>query len=568
MKIALAQFNPTVGDFSGNAARILDLAGQAKSRGAHLTVFSELCVCGYLPLDLLERPAFLERNKREVLALAEKTPLPILVGYAGNSTSAIGKPAFNAAALLANGTILFEQHKMLLPTYDVFDESRYFQPASTQTIYGFESTPLGITVCEDIWNDKNFWAKPLYERDPVTELVAQGAKIIVNVSASPYTLGKSKMRVDMLRSLAQTHACPVVYVNQVGGNDTLVFDGCSMALTANGEIAAQAKAFEDDLVLFDTITNAGDIHEQTPHIKSDSSASRELSPQEPTLCTQPDDIEAALSALVVGTRDYVRKCGFQRVLVGLSGGIDSAVVACIAAAAVGKQNVTGVAMPGPYSSEGSIRDARLVAENLGINFHILPIGEIFASYKRTLSELFAGRPEDIAEENLQARARGNLLMALSNKFGAMVLSTGNKSEMAVGYCTLYGDMAGGLAVISDVPKTMVYELAPILNKDRELIPRATIEKPPSAELRPNQTDQDSLPPYDVLDRILKSYVEEVRTPEEISQLYGFPLDLVRAIAIKVDRNEYKRKQAPPGLKITSRAFGFGRPFPIASKFTP
>jgi NAD+ synthase (glutamine-hydrolysing) len=556
MKIALAQFNPTVGDFAGNTARILDLAAQAKDKGADLAVFSELCVCGYLPLDLLERPAFLERNKREVACLAQKAPLPILVGYAGNSTGLIGKPAFNAAALLAGGKIAFEQHKMLLPSYDVFDESRYFQPASAQNVFAFHGTDLGITVCEDIWNDKNFWSKPLYERDPVTELIGQGASIIINISASPYTIGKRRVRLDMLRSLARAHSCPVVYVNQVGGNDSLVFDGNSIALNADGSIAAQAKSFEEDIVLFDTATGSGELHAQPS-----GEPLGELSEDD-------DEIECALSALVTGTRDYVRKCGFKTVLVGLSGGIDSAVVASIAAAAVGKDNATGVAMPGPYSSEGSLRDARAVAQNLGIQFRVLPIGEIFASYRDTLRETFAGRPEDITEENLQARARGNLLMALSNKFGAMVLSTGNKSEMAVGYCTLYGDMAGGLAVISDVPKTMVYELARLMNRKREVVPQATIEKPPSAELRPNQTDQDSLPPYDVLDRILKAYVEEVRTPEQISELYGFPLDLVRAIAVKVDRNEYKRKQAPPGLKITSRAFGFGRPFPIASKFAP
>ena len=545
MKIALAQFNPTVGDFAGNSARILDFAAQAKSKGANLAVFSELCVCGYLPLDLLERPAFLERNRQEVACLAKKTPLPILVGYAASSESATGKLAYNAAALLASGQIAFEQHKMLLPTYDVFDESRYFQPAARQSVYALDGTTLGVTICEDIWNDKTFWARQMYDRDPVAELVGQGASLIVNLSASPYTIDKRGVRLGMLRSLAQAHRCPVVYVNQVGGDDSLVFDGSSLAITADGRIAAQASSFAEDLVFFDTAAESGDVHPQPA-----------------------DEIECTLAALVSGTRDYVRKCGFQKVLVGLSGGIDSAVVACIAAAAVGKENVTGVAMPGPYSSEGSIRDARAVAQNLGIHFQVLPIGEIFSSYRQALREPFAGLPEDIAEENLQARARGNLLMALSNKFGAMVLSTGNKSEMAVGYCTLYGDMAGGLAVISDVPKTMVYELARVINREREVVPRATMEKPPSAELRPNQTDQDSLPPYDVLDCILKAYVEEVRTPEEISRKFGFPLDLVRSIAIKVDRNEYKRKQAPPGLKITSRAFGFGRPFPIAERFAP
>jgi NAD+ synthase (glutamine-hydrolysing) len=545
MKIALAQFNPTVGDFSGNSARILDLARQAKQSGADLAVFSELCVCGYLPLDLLERPGFLERNREEVACLAAKTPLPILVGYARSTDGPTGKQVRNAAALLADGQVLFEQYKMLLPTYDVFDESRYFQPAKEQHIYSFHSEQLGVTICEDAWNDKNFWAKPLYDRDPVAELVGQGARLIVNISASPYTIHKRALRVDMLRALARSHRRPLIYVNQVGGDDTLVFDGGSLALTADGAIAAHARSFEEDLVLFDTATGQGDIRAQPA-----------------------DEISSVLQALIVGTRDYVRKCGFRQVLVGLSGGIDSAIVACIAVAAVGKENVTGVGMPSPYSSEGSVNDARQLAANLGIRFEVLPIAQIFDAYRSTLREVFAGRPEGVAEENVQARIRGNLLMAMSNKFGSLLLSTGNKSELAVGYCTLYGDMAGGLAVISDVPKTMVYELAALINREREVIPRATIEKPPSAELRPNQKDTDSLPPYDVLDRILKAYVEEVKTPEEIAADYGFPIDLVRSIALMVDRNEYKRKQAAPGLKITSRAFGFGRPFPLAQKFLP
>jgi NAD+ synthetase len=545
MKIALAQFNPTVGDFSGNSARILEMARQAKERGADLAVFSELCVCGYLPLDLLERPGFLQRNREEVDCLAAKTPLPILVGYARSTDGPTGKRVKNAAALLADGQILFEQYKMLLPTYDVFDESRYFQPAGEQQIFSFHAEQLGITVCEDVWNDKNFWAKPLYERDPVTELVGQGAGLILNISASPYTIHKRALRLDMLSALAKRHRRPLIYVNQVGGNDTLVFDGGSLALTADGQLAAQARSFEEDLVMFDTATGKGEIRPQPA-----------------------DEISAVLEALICGTRDYVRKCGFRQVLVGLSGGIDSAVVAVIAVAAVGKENVTGVGMPSPYSSEGSVNDARQLAKNLGINFHVLPISQIFDAYRGTLREVFAGRPEGVAEENIQARVRGNLLMAMSNKFGSLLLSTGNKSELAVGYCTLYGDMAGGLAIISDVPKTMVYELAQLINRERELIPHETIEKPPSAELRPNQKDTDSLPPYDVLDRILKAYVEDVKTPEQIAADNGFPIDLVRSIALMVDRNEYKRKQAAPGLKITSRAFGFGRPFPLAQKFLP
>ena len=443
------------------------------------------------------------------------------------------------------GKIIFLQHKMLLPTYDVFDESRYFQPAREQNIFLFQGQQLGITICEDIWNDKNFWAKQLYERDPVAELVGKGAALLINISASPYTIDKRALRVNMLRSLAKTYGRPLIYVNQFGGNDSLVFDGGSLAILPDGRIAAQARVFEEDLVMFDTETGSGDIHPQ-PEI----------------------ELEVALQALICGTRDYVCKSGFHKVVVGLSGGIDSAVVAAIAVAALGRENVLGVSMPSPYSSEGSRTDARLLAENLGIEFLTLPISEVFSAYLAALSEPFKGFSENVAEENLQARIRGNFLMALSNKFGSMVLSTGNKSELAVGYCTLYGDMAGGLALLSDVPKTMVYELAGLINRKREVIPLASIEKPPSAELRPNQKDQDSLPPYDVLDRILKAYIEEVISPAEIAARYNYDIELVRAIALKVDRNEYKRRQAAPGLKITSRAFGMGRPFPIVQKFIP
>jgi NAD+ synthase/NAD+ synthase (glutamine-hydrolysing) len=546
MKIALAQFNPTVGDFEGNAARIVSLATQAKQRGADLAVFSELCVCGYLPLDLLERPAFIERNHETLKCIAMQMPLPAIVGYAGRvERDRAGKSIANKAALIDEGRVVFEQSKMLLPTYDVFDESRYFQPGERQYVYGLDREQLGITVCEDVWNDKTFWANPLYARDPVTELVAQGSSVLLNISASPYTLEKRTLRLQMLRSLARHHRRPIVYVNQVGGDDSLIFDGASIAITPDGRIAAQAKAFEEDVVLFDTVTGEGEIH------------------------AQPDDeIAYAYQALVTGTRDYVRKCRFSKTIVALSGGIDSAVVASIAVAALGPGNVLGVSMPGPYSSEGSRTDAKALADNLGIEFLTIPIGEVFQSYRKVLESAFGGRKSDTTEENIQARIRGNCLMALSNKFGSMVLSTGNKSESAVGYCTLYGDMAGGLAVISDVPKMMVYELAEYINRERELIPHSTITKPPSAELRPDQKDTDSLPPYEVLDRILKAYIEEVKAPEQIAAELGYDLKLVREIAALVDRNEYKRKQAAPGLKITSRAFGFGRPFPIAQRFIP
>ena len=545
MKIALAQFNPTVGDFEGNSARILSLAETARQRGADLAVFSELCLCGYLPQDLLERPSFIDRNHQELKDLAAKLPLPAVVGYAGRVKNGTGKSIANKAALICSGRVVFEQSKMLLPTYDVFDESRYFQPAGKQFAYGFGKEQLGITICEDVWNDKNFWAECRYDRDPVTELIGQGITVLLNISASPYTIDKRALRLEMLQSIALNQHRPIVYVNQVGGDDSLIFDGASMALTAEGKVAAQALAFEEDLVLFDTVTGEGEIHKQ-PH----------------------EEIAYAYRALITGTQDYVRKCGFKKVLVGLSGGIDSSVVAAIAVDALGASNVLGVSMPGPYSSEGSKSDAKELAHNLGIELITLPIGGVFDAYQKALAPAFGSQPVDVTEENIQARIRGNYLMAISNKFGSMVLSTGNKSELAVGYCTLYGDMAGGLAVISDVPKLMVYELAAWINRERELIPRSSIDKVPSAELRPNQKDEDSLPPYDVLDRILKAYIEDLRSPREIADHYGFDLQLVRDIALLVDRTEYKRKQAAPGLKITSRAFGFGRPFPIAQRFIP
>ncbi len=544
MKIALAQFNPTVGDFEGNRARILELAREAQSGGADLALFSELCLCGYPPQDLIERPSFAVRNQHELLCLAREIPLPSLVGFVGKAQDNTGKPVANSAALIAPGKILFEQRKMLLPTYDVFDETRYFQPAHTQYVFPFHAEKLGVTICEDSWNDKTFWPERLYERDPVAELVGKGSSIILNLSSSPYTMGKRGLRHDMLRTIALERGIPVVYVNQVGGNDSLVFDGSSIAFTPDGRVAALARSFDEDLIFFDTATGKGDIH---PEIE--------------------DEFEAAYCALVIGTRDYVRKCGFRKVVVGLSGGIDSALVAVIAAEALGTENVLGVAMPGPYSSEGALRDAQQLAKNLGIELLTLPINDTFATYREILTAPFAGLPEDVTEENLQARIRGNLLMALSNKFGSLVLSTGNKSELAVGYCTLYGDMAGGLAVISDVPKTMVYDLAAFVNRRKPVIPQAIITKAPSAELRPNQTDQDTLQPYEDLDRILKAYVEDLQSPEQIAEECLLPLELVRSVTLQVDRSEYKRKQAPPGLKITSKAFSVGRRFPLAQKFS-
>jgi NAD+ synthase (glutamine-hydrolysing) len=544
MKIALAQFNPTVGDFEGNAARILELAVAAQQGGADLAVFSELCLCGYPPQDLIERPTFAERNQSELVRLARSIPIPSLVGFVGKAQDDTGKPVANTAALIGHGRILFEQRKMLLPTYDVFDETRYFQAAHTQHAFRFGPEILGITVCEDCWNDKNFWAQRLYERDPVAELIGKGSTILLNISSSPYTIDKRSLRLDMLRATAKQHRVPLLYVNQVGGNDSLVFDGSSVAFMPDGRIAALARSFEEDLVFFDSSAGSGDMRP-----------------------AMDDELEAAYRALVIGTRDYVRKCGFRKVVIGVSGGVDSALVATIATDALDPENVLGVAMPGPFSSDGSLRDARSLAKNLGIPILVLPITDTFNSYRKTLEDTFAGLPDDVTEENMQARIRGNLLMALSNKFGSLVLSTGNKSETAVGYCTLYGDMAGGLAVISDVPKTMVYELASFANRAKERIPKAVLTKAPSAELRANQTDQDTLPPYEVLDRILKAYVEDLRAPEEIAREFGYPSDLVRSVTLQVDRNEYKRKQAPPGLKVTSKAFSVGRRFPLAQKFS-
>jgi NAD+ synthase (glutamine-hydrolysing) len=543
MKIALAQINPTVGDFAGNVGRILDFAGRARERGAELVVFSELCLCGYLPHDLVERPDFLERNRSELERLARNVPLPAVVGFVGRARAQTGKRAANCAAILAGGRVVFEQQKMLLPTYDVFDESRYFQPATSQAVFPFCGNQIGLTICEDIWNDKRFWANRLYERDPVAELTAGGANLLINISSSPFTIDKRSLRRDMLRAIARERRLPVVYVNQVGGNDSLIFDGSSMAVLPDGRIAAQAAAFEEDLVLFDTEAGSGELH------------------PEPS-----DELEIVHQALLCGTRDYLRKCGFSDVVIGLSGGIDSSLVAAIAVEALGPEKVLGVAMPGPYSSGGSLRDARELADNLGIRLVTIPIGEVFQAYRAALDPMFAGLPEDVTEENIQARIRGNVLMALSNKFGSLVLSTGNKSELAVGYCTLYGDMAGGLAVISDVPKVMVYEMARLINARRPVIPPPVLTKPPSAELRANQTDQDTLPPYEVLDRILKAYVEDLKSPEDIAAHFGFAIELVRDVASRVDRNEYKRQQAAPGLKVTSKAFGVGRRFPIAQKY--
>jgi len=544
VRIALGQINPTVGDFENNAAKIIDCAQRARDGGAELVVFSELCVCGYPPRDLVEKRAFVEANCRSASQIAESARgMALIVGLVTPAQSETGKSVMNSAALLRDGRVEQIQSKMLLPTYDVFDEMRNFAPAKCQQVIPFGGRKLALTVCEDAWNDKHFWDRRLYGIDPVEMLMGAGANFVINISASPFHVGKREFRTSMLAAIAREYKAPLVMVNQVGGNDQLVFDGSSLALGPDGRVVAQAKSFEEDLVFFDTETLAGDLHPQIEGAEA-----------------------SAYAALVLGTRDYVRKCGFARVIIGLSGGIDSALTACIAVDALGAENVTGVGMPGPYSSPGSLDDARALAANLGIRFETLPIGTVFDDFRQTLRPAFAGRREDVTEENIQARIRGTLLMALSNKFGALVLTTGNKSELAVGYCTLYGDMVGGMAVISDVPKTMVYRLARFVNSRRPVIPQATLEKPPSAELRPNQTDQDTLPPYEVLDTILEDYIEDLKTPEQIAAERHYDLALVRRVARMVERSEYKRQQAAPGIKITEKAFGMGRRFPIAQKF--
>ena len=543
VKIALGQINPTVGDFSGNAAKIIDFSRRAQSSGAGMILFPELSVCGYPPRDLVERPSFVARNRETVERIAADTRgIAVICGLVTAAHSDAGKAAMNSAALLMDGKVAFIQSKMLLPTYDVFDEMRNFAPAKSQELFSFCGNRMALTICEDAWNDKRFWDKRLYTVDPVESLIHAGGNFVLNISASPFWIGKRELRRDMLASIARQHKVPVVLVNQIGGNDSLVFDGSSLVLNREGHVIAQGRSFEEDLIYFDSQDLSGELHAQI--------AGEEAS---------------VYSALVLGTRDYMQKCGFQKAIIGLSGGIDSALTAVVATDAVGPENVIGVGMPGPYSSPGSIDDARSLATNLGIRFELLSINPAYEAYRQTLRDVFAGQREDVTEENIQSRARGTLLMALSNKFGAIVLSTGNKSELGVGYCTLYGDMVGGLAVISDVPKTLVYRLSEYVNSRRSVIPQATLEKPPSAELRPDQKDSDSLPPYEVLDAVLEDYVEDCHPAERIAADRALDIEVVRRVIRLVDRAEYKRQQAAPGLKISPKAFGYGRRFPIAAK---
>jgi NAD+ synthetase len=540
MKIGLAQLNPTVGDLRGNFEKIASAYDRLVAAGADLVLTPELAITGYPPQDLVFKSRFVPETLATLERLhARVSKAPLLVGFVDRNEGR-GKPFHNAAALLESGQPIRKTYKSLLPTYDVFDEDRYFEPGRGAEPFAVCGKKVGVTICEDIWTE-HYLPRPLYDVEPVRGLIERGAEIIVNLSASPFGLHKPAVRHEMVGALARTYQRPICYCNAVGGNDQLVFDGTSIAVNSSGALIAQLQSFREDEAIVDT--EAGSTIEFREGEMS-------------------EDLFAALS---LGVRDYLRKCDFKSAVLGLSGGIDSAVVATIAVDALGAENVVGVSMPTQYSSRGSIDDALALARNLGIKCFQIPIGKAFETFRAQFSEIFSGLPEDTTEENMQPRLRAMTLMALSNKFGHLLLTTGNKSELAVGYCTIYGDMAGGLAVISDVPKTLVYQLARWINRKREIIPRSTIDKPPSAELKPNQTDQDTLPPYEILDEILRLYVEENLSARDIVSR-GFDEKTVRWVQRRVDLNEYKREQAAPGLKVTSRAFGLGRRMPIAQKF--
>jgi NAD+ synthase (glutamine-hydrolysing) len=549
LKIGLLQLNSTVGDFAANRRKLLAGYEKAVALGAEFILAPELFLCGYPPRDLLQRADFIDAN----LAALEETAksagaIPLCVGYVDRNPEKPGRALRNATAVLQNGKILWRTHKSLLPTYDVFDEDRYFEPAKTVEPFEFNGHKLGITICEDIWNDEDFWPERLYRRDPVRELISQGAEIILNISASPWHDSKERTRLEMLRRVARDEKIPLAQVNLVGANDELIFDGHSVVLNSSGKIIALGKGFVEEVSVVDLDSK---IANQKSQIKNDF----EFPPRE----------QQIFSALSLGIRDYVLKCGFKSVILGLSGGIDSALVAVLAADALGAENVLGVAMPARYSSEGSLNDAAALAKNLGIRYEVLPIEPAFLAVEKQLEKVFAGTKPNEAEENVQSRLRGVTLMALSNKFGALVLTTGNKSEMAVGYCTLYGDMDGALAPIADVLKTDIYKIARWVNREHEIIPQNSIAKPPSAELRPNQTDQDSLPAYDILDAILELYVVKNLGQAEIVSS-GFDAAVVNDVVNKINFSEYKRRQAAPGLKVSPRAFGMGRRIPIAQRF--
>jgi len=540
MKISVCQTNPIIGDFDHNIALMRSAIERAETEGCTLVIFPEMSLMGYPPKDLLEKPLFIRENLKRLEELARSvTRISVICGFVDRNPSPTGKPLINAVALLQGGRIAARAGKKLLPSYDVFDETRYFEPAPESLRFVLDGMRCGVTICEDIWNLGDIPGIPKYEENPVTDLAAQGMDLLINISASPYTLGKEELRLEILRRLARSHRITAVYCNQVGGNDDLLFDGSGMVVDPQGRLVCLGRQFESDQFIWDSGRHYPEIRDPWP-------------PYE----------ESVLHGLIMGTRDYTRKCGFRKVLVGLSGGIDSSLVACIAAGALGPENVTGVSMPSPYTSDMSKEDALRLAANLGIHFLEIPIQELFEAFLTALKPFFMGLRPDETEENIQARIRGNLLMALSNKFNSLLLTTGNKSEFAMGYCTLYGDLSGGLAVISDLPKTFCYRVAEFINREKEIIPRRVITRPPSAELRPNQTDQDSLPPYEILDDILEAAVEKNMGPEEIVAR-GHEPQVVEDVLRRLVLNEYKRRQAPPGLKITSKAFGYGRRYPIA-----
>ena len=557
MKICLAQINPTVGDFEQNVKKICRFINTAKKKGADLIVFPEMCIVGYPPKDLLELSGFVDSNLKALEEVKKNvTGISAIVGFVDRNVGHRGKNLYNAAAYINNKEIISRHYKSLLPTYDVFDEDRYFEPAHSISLAKISGRKSGISICEDAWGANIIWHGKIHHKDPVESMIRQGAEIIINISASPFTIGKQDERLKMLTSHAKKYNVPIVFVNQIGGNDDLVFDGNSLVINKKGVIVDKALSFEEDLLM---------VEFKGPDISAGGSKPSSVGKRTQAGADE-GEIESVYDALVLGTRDYVRKCGFKKAVIGLSGGIDSAVTAVIAARALGKGKVLGVTMPSGFSSKGSVKDSKALAKRLGIAFENIPIKSVYNAYTRTLSDMFTGLPFDVTEENLQARIRGKILMAISNKYGYLVLTTGNKSELAVGYCTLYGDMCGGLAVISDIPKTMVYDIAEYINRKKEIIPIDTIEKPPSAELRPDQKDQDSLPPYDILDGVLRAYVEESKDIDDIVGI-GFNETLVKDIIKKVDTNEYKRKQAAPGLKVTSKAFGTGRRMPLAQRYT-
>ena len=555
MRIALAQLNFTVGAFGANFARMRRGVERARAQHADLLVFTELAATGYPPRDLVQRAAFVDDNLElvERLAALSDDRLGVVVGFVDRNPGADGKSLYNAAAVCHQGRVIARRHKCLLPTYDVFDEDRYFEPARSLVPVDFRGVKLGVHICEDVWTSEDILPRRLYHRDPVDELAAQGAQLFINLSSSPFDTSKAEVRRQLIRRKAKQHGRYFLYVNQVGGNDELVFDGHSLGIDATGEVFVRGRDFEEDFLVCDVPDEA---------LTGAPSPARHLGTLGPVSATS---IEAAWKALVLGLRDYVGKCGFSKAVLGVSGGIDSALVACLAVEALGPDRLLVVSMPTRYSSAHSLRDAQALAGNLGVSHRVIEIDDVFQSYLDALAPAFEGLQPDVTEENIQARVRGTVLMALSNKLGAILLTTGNKSELAVGYCTLYGDMAGGLAVINDVPKTLVYELARFANRDGRRIPESTLTKPPSAELRPDQKDTDSLPPYDVLDPIVEAYIERDLSPEAIVRL-GFDRDVVERVTRLIDVNEYKRRQAAPGLKITTKAFGVGRRFPIAARY--